>query len=97
MSLLGLSVLGARPGCQPGRRAAILRDPAGLYMSRQSDQLRRFREDHCVGQGEGSNAMTDHEIGTREEWQAARAGLLSWEKELTQMSDELAAQRRELP
>lgn len=41
--------------------------------------------------------MTDHKIGTREEWQAARAGLLSQEKELTPMSDELARQRRELP
>jgi predicted dithiol-disulfide oxidoreductase (DUF899 family) len=41
--------------------------------------------------------MTDHKIGTREEWQAARAGLLSREKELTRMSDELAAPGRELP
>ena len=41
--------------------------------------------------------MTDHKIGTREEWQAARAELLSREKELTRMSDELARQRRELP
>jgi predicted dithiol-disulfide oxidoreductase (DUF899 family) len=41
--------------------------------------------------------MTDHTIGTREQWQAARDGLLSREKELTRMSDELAAQRRELP
>src|SRR5260370_28022850 len=41
--------------------------------------------------------MTDHKIGTREEWQAARAKLLSREKELTRMSDELARQRRELP
>src|SRR5713101_1613400 len=45
----------------------------------------------------GSNAMTDHKIGTREEWQAARAKLLSREKELTRMSDELVRQRRELP
>src|SRR6516164_2599629 len=41
--------------------------------------------------------MTDHKIGTREEWQAARAELLGREKELTRMSDELARQRRELP
>src|SRR5215471_8870931 len=41
--------------------------------------------------------MTDHKIGTREEWQAARAELLSREKELTRMGDELARQRRELP
>jgi predicted dithiol-disulfide oxidoreductase (DUF899 family) len=41
--------------------------------------------------------MVDHKIGTREEWQAARAELLGREKELTRMSDELARQRRELP
>ena len=41
--------------------------------------------------------MTDHTIGTRQEWQAARAELLGREKELTRMSDELARQRRELP
>ena len=41
--------------------------------------------------------MTDHKTGTREEWLAARAGLLKREKELIRMSDELARQRRELP
>jgi predicted dithiol-disulfide oxidoreductase (DUF899 family) len=41
--------------------------------------------------------MTDHKIGTPEEWQAARAELLSRKKELTRMSDELARQRREFP
>jgi predicted dithiol-disulfide oxidoreductase (DUF899 family) len=41
--------------------------------------------------------MTDHKIGRREEWLAARAELLEREKELTRMSDELARQRRELP
>jgi predicted dithiol-disulfide oxidoreductase (DUF899 family) len=41
--------------------------------------------------------MTDHKTGTREEWLAARAGLLEREKELTRMGDELARQRRELP
>lgn len=41
--------------------------------------------------------MIDHEVGTREEWAAARAKLLEREKELTRMSDELARQRRELP
>jgi predicted dithiol-disulfide oxidoreductase (DUF899 family) len=41
--------------------------------------------------------MTDHKIGTREEWLAARADLLEREKELTRMGDELARQRRELP
>ena len=41
--------------------------------------------------------MTDHEVGTREEWLRARKELLEREKELTRRSDELARQRRELP
>lgn len=41
--------------------------------------------------------MTDHRIGTREEWMAARLDLLEAEKELTRRSDELARQRQELP
>lgn len=41
--------------------------------------------------------MTEHRIGTREEWQAAREELLRREKEHTRMGDELARQRRELP
>src|SRR3954452_20677092 len=42
-------------------------------------------------------AMTDHKIGTQEEWQAARDELLAEEKELTRRGDELAEKRRELP
>jgi predicted dithiol-disulfide oxidoreductase (DUF899 family) len=41
--------------------------------------------------------MTDHNVGTREEWLAARGELLEREKELTRRSDDLARQRRELP
>src|SRR5215218_10199509 len=41
--------------------------------------------------------MTDHKIGTREEWLAARLELLKAEKELTRRSDELAGWRQELP
>jgi predicted dithiol-disulfide oxidoreductase (DUF899 family) len=41
--------------------------------------------------------MTEHTIGTREEWQAARDALLAEEKELTRRSDELAQKRRDLP
>jgi predicted dithiol-disulfide oxidoreductase (DUF899 family) len=41
--------------------------------------------------------MTNHEVGTREQWQAAREELLAEEKELTRRSDELARKRRELP
>jgi predicted dithiol-disulfide oxidoreductase (DUF899 family) len=41
--------------------------------------------------------MTEHRIGTQEEWQAERAELLKEEKELTRRGDELARRRRELP
>src|SRR6266487_7204732 len=41
--------------------------------------------------------MTDHKIGTREEWVAARLDLLTAEKELTRRSDELAQRRKQLP
>ncbi len=41
--------------------------------------------------------MTTHKIGTREEWLAARLGLLKAEKEVTRKSDELARRRQELP
>jgi predicted dithiol-disulfide oxidoreductase (DUF899 family) len=41
--------------------------------------------------------MTQHKIGTRDEWLAARVALLSEEKELTRRSDDLARKRQELP
>jgi predicted dithiol-disulfide oxidoreductase (DUF899 family) len=41
--------------------------------------------------------MTEHKIGTQEEWQSARDELLAEEKELTRRNDELARKRRELP
>jgi predicted dithiol-disulfide oxidoreductase (DUF899 family) len=41
--------------------------------------------------------MTEHRIGTQEEWRAERDALLAEEKELTRRSDELAHRRRELP
>jgi predicted dithiol-disulfide oxidoreductase (DUF899 family) len=41
--------------------------------------------------------MTEHKVGTREEYQAARDELLEREKELTRRNDELTEQRRELP
>ena len=41
--------------------------------------------------------MTQHRIGTQEEWQAERDALLKEEKELTRRGDELTARRRELP
>ncbi len=41
--------------------------------------------------------MTDHKIGSREEWLAARLELLKSEKELTRRGDELAQWRQQLP
>jgi predicted dithiol-disulfide oxidoreductase (DUF899 family) len=41
--------------------------------------------------------VTEHRVGTREEWLAARTALLTREKEHTRLGDELARARRELP
>jgi predicted dithiol-disulfide oxidoreductase (DUF899 family) len=41
--------------------------------------------------------MTQHRVGTQEEWLRAREDLLEREKELTRLNDELSRQRRELP
>src|SRR5262249_46663084 len=41
--------------------------------------------------------MTEHKLGTREDWLTARAQLLVREKELTRLGDDIAQQRRELP
>lgn len=41
--------------------------------------------------------MTHHQVGTREQWLAARVALLKREKELTRQSDELARERQRLP
>ena len=41
--------------------------------------------------------MTDHEVVAHDAWVAARSALLTKEKELTRLRDELSRQRRELP
>jgi predicted dithiol-disulfide oxidoreductase (DUF899 family) len=41
--------------------------------------------------------MPDHEIGTREEWQAARDELAKLEAEYAELGQKLTAKRRELP
>jgi predicted dithiol-disulfide oxidoreductase (DUF899 family) len=41
--------------------------------------------------------MTEHKVGSREEWLSARKALLAREKEHTRRGDELARERRELP
>lgn len=57
---------------------------------------------HPVGRLRESEAgveiqMTEHGVGTRDEWLAARKELLDREKELTRRSDELARRRQALP
>ena len=41
--------------------------------------------------------MAEHTVGTQEQWEAARDELLTREKELTRLGDEIAEARRELP
>ena len=41
--------------------------------------------------------MSEHRVGTQEEWQAERDVLLANEKELTRRNDELAERRWQLP
>src|ERR671937_625846 len=41
--------------------------------------------------------MTEHRVGTQDQWQAERDELLKEEKELPRRGDELARKRRELP
>src|SRR4029077_3358793 len=67
-----------------GRRAALLEN-----CSRRSSCMADTRG--------GGTHMSEHRIGTQEEWQAERDALLKEEKELTRRADELARKRRELP
>src|SRR5919109_5094789 len=53
--------------------------------------------EHCFSAARRRKTMTDHNIGTREEWLAARLELLKAEKALTRRSDELAQWRQRLP
>jgi predicted dithiol-disulfide oxidoreductase (DUF899 family) len=41
--------------------------------------------------------MTEHQVGTQEQWQAARHELLEREREHAERSTELTRQRQELP
>src|SRR5437588_12584399 len=52
---------------------------------------------YTVGTTRRRATMTNHQIGTREEWLAARLELLEAEKALTRRSDGLARQRKALP
>jgi uncharacterized protein DUF899 len=50
-----------------------------------------------VSHPEGDTEMTEHRIGTHDEWLAARRELLQSEKEHSRARDELARRRRGLP
>jgi predicted dithiol-disulfide oxidoreductase (DUF899 family) len=73
--------------------------PAVIWVETQDGNAAREKdlETGTRATAKEPNAMTEHEVGTREEWLAARVDLLQREKELTRQSDELARQRRELP
>src|SRR5229473_4444256 len=71
----------------------------GLNLSHDHQPARRI-ENGTNDEGhpkKETRAMTKHMTGTREEWLAARLGLLKEEKELTRRSDGLARRRQELP
>ncbi len=51
------------------------------------------RHDEYQTGGAGAS-LTEHRIGTQEEWQAQRDALLKEEKEFTRRNDELARKRR---
>lgn len=46
---------------------------------------------------DGSTAIKDHPVASREQWLAARAELLAKEKEFTRLRDQLSRDRRALP
>ena len=46
---------------------------------------------------QAADPMTKHQVGTREQWLAARRALLEREKQLTRRSDDLARERQRLP
>src|SRR6266540_2452354 len=75
--------------------------PRALVGSRtHATDVRRHRSrgpSQPVGTTRRRETMTNHKIGTREEWLAAREQLLVREKEHTRLGDEIAQQRRELP
>jgi len=63
------------------------------HTSTRSESRDTYRRRDDGEEGE----VSERRVGTREEWLAARKGLLEREKELTRLSDELARQRQELP
>jgi predicted dithiol-disulfide oxidoreductase (DUF899 family) len=79
------------------RRDRLELAPARLVRGRSIDTSALRQSYEQVPDKQEAEAMTEHKIGSREEWQAAREELLQREKEHTRMGDELARQRRELP
>ena len=105
-----LAVPGARPVDKVARHRSTLAPRSSLSSScvptpQRSRNGRRETAQFALERGveggrtddEEERAMTDHTIGTREEWLAAREELLKREKEHTRLGDEIAQQRRDLP
>src|SRR5919197_3363734 len=92
-----------RPRRSSARTPRSSQGPSRRKHGRRRDELRQklagyWRErDQAAVTTRRREKMTDHNIGTREEWLAEREHLLSREKEHTRLGDELARQRRELP
>src|SRR5438132_1095100 len=68
--------------------------PAGVICS---SSLRSQPQMSGPGGETMSKTMTNHRIGTRQEWLTARETLLAREKEHTRLGDEIALRRRKLP
>src|SRR6266851_2919677 len=90
------------PCRSPWRRAGVVvrprRSSASLGHSyKQSPSSHRQGEGRSATSARRREPMTDHKTGTREQWLAARLGLLDAEKALTRRGDELAQRRQELP
>src|ERR671931_2943588 len=92
-----------RPRRSSARTPRSSQGPSRRKHGRRRDELRQklagyWREqDQAAVTTRRREKMTDHNIGTREEWLAAREQLLVREKEHTRLGDELARQLRGLP
>src|SRR5262245_23195486 len=83
----------ACPAPWPARTVVV----STVRMCRNEKEAEMSSQMTTIEGSKAGGAMTDHRIGTRDEWLAAREQLLVREKEHTRLGDELAKQRRALP
>jgi predicted dithiol-disulfide oxidoreductase (DUF899 family) len=99
---------GARKVARPSSSIVTMsgdRADAARIGSTDAGSYRPLTWVHQSGQGtrggrslqEVRRPMTEHRVGTRDEWLRERLELMKAEKELTHLSDDLAQRRRELP